>query len=52
MRLPYEQGLVPLAIGPTLEMPDSTVAMHLRELEHEGVIEPILSYLTLGSVAF
>lgn len=41
------RGLVPLAIGPKLNMPDSTVAKHLRELEREGAIDPIPRYLSL-----
>jgi hypothetical protein len=43
-----ERGLVPLAIGPKLDMPDSTVAKHLRELERERAIEPIPAYLSLA----
>jgi hypothetical protein len=42
-----ERRLVPLAIGPELGMPDSTVAKHLRELERDGAIEPIPRYLSL-----
>jgi DNA-binding Lrp family transcriptional regulator len=42
-----ERRLVPLAIGPELGMADSTVAMHLRDLEREGLIDPIPSYLGL-----
>ena len=41
-----KQGLVPLAIGPALTMPDSTVAKYLRELEREGAIDPIPAYLS------
>jgi hypothetical protein len=44
-----EKRLVPLAIGPKLNMPDSTVAKYLRELEHEGAIEPIPPYLGLAA---
>jgi Fic family protein len=43
-----ENRLVPLAIGPALHMPDSTVTRYLRELESEGAIEPIPSYLSLA----
>jgi uncharacterized membrane protein len=46
VRLLREQGLVPLAIGPALNIPDSTVAKYLRELEREGAIDPIPPYLT------
>jgi Fic family protein len=42
------RGLVPLAIGPALNMPDSTVARYLRELVSEGAIEPIPAYLTIA----
>jgi DNA-binding transcriptional ArsR family regulator len=45
VRILRGRGLVPLAIGPELNMPDSTVAMHLRALERDGLIEPIPSYL-------
>jgi hypothetical protein len=45
VRILREQGLVPLAIGPELNMPDSTVAMHLAVLECDGLIDPIPSYL-------
>jgi predicted transcriptional regulator len=41
-----QRGLVPLAIGPELGMPDSTVAKHLRELEREGIIDPIPPHLS------
>jgi uncharacterized membrane protein len=40
------QGLVPLAIGPTLGLPDSTVARYLRELEREGSVR-VPAYLSL-----
>jgi hypothetical protein len=42
-----ERGLVPLAIGPALNMPASTVVRYLRELEREGAIDPIPHYLSL-----
>jgi hypothetical protein len=42
------RGLVPLAIGPKLNMPDSTVAKYLRELVSECAIEPIPAYLSLA----
>jgi DNA-binding MarR family transcriptional regulator len=45
VRILRERGLVPLAIAPELRMPDSTVAMHLRALERDGLIDPIPSYL-------
>ena len=48
VRVLRQQGLVPLAIGPALNMPDSTVARHLRELEREGLIEPMPVYLSLS----
>jgi uncharacterized membrane protein len=51
VRILRQQGLVPLAIGPELNMPDSTVAKHLRELEREGLIDPIPRYLTLTAPA-
>jgi hypothetical protein len=35
-----EQGVVPLAIGPVLDMPDSTVAKYLRELERDRLNRP------------
>src|SRR5262245_27876897 len=44
-----EKQLVPLAIGPALNMPDSTVARYLRELEREGLIDPIRAYLSLAA---
>jgi hypothetical protein len=40
------RGLMPLAIGPALSMPDSTVGKYLRELKREGAIEPIPAYLS------
>jgi uncharacterized membrane protein len=40
------RGLVPLAIGRLLNMPDSTVSKYLRELEREGLIDPIPPYLS------
>lgn len=43
------EGLVPLAIGPELDMPDSTVAMHLREVARDGLIEPPPSYLSVST---
>jgi uncharacterized membrane protein len=46
VRILRERGLVPLAIGPELNMPDSTVAAHLRELERDGFIEPLPPFLT------
>jgi hypothetical protein len=46
VRVLRTRGLVPLAIGPELGMPDSTVAMHLRELERDGLIEPVPTYLS------
>jgi hypothetical protein len=45
--LRVEKGLVPLAIGPALDMPDSTVARYLRELERDCSIDPVPSYLSL-----
>jgi hypothetical protein len=45
-----EQGLVPLAIGPALNMPDSTVAKYLRELERDGLLDSIPPYLSLKAV--
>jgi Winged helix-turn-helix DNA-binding len=45
VRILRQRGLVPLAIGLELNMPDSTVAAHLRELERDGLIDPIPSYL-------
>ena len=48
VRVLRQQGLVPLAIGPALTMPDSTVAKCLRELEREGVIDPIPGYLSFA----
>jgi hypothetical protein len=45
VRVLRERGLVPLAIGPELNMPDSTVAMHLVALERDGLIEPVPSYV-------
>jgi hypothetical protein len=41
------RGLVPLAIGPALGIPDRTIARYLRELERAGEIEPLPPYLTL-----
>jgi hypothetical protein len=42
-----EQGLVPLAIGPALHMPDATVGRYLRELERDFLIDPVPPYLSL-----
>ncbi len=46
VRLLRERGLVPLAIGPALNMPDRTVARYLRDLERDGAIAPVPAYLT------
>jgi hypothetical protein len=45
VRVLCQQGIVPLAIGPTLSMPDSTVTRYLRELEQAGSIEPVPAFL-------
>jgi hypothetical protein len=47
VRVLRKRGLVPLAIGPALGMPDSTVARYLRDLEGEGEIESVPSFLNL-----
>lgn len=46
VRILRQRGLVPLAIGPALNMPDSTVAVYLGELEREGAMDPIPVYLS------
>lgn len=42
----YVRGLVPLAIADALGWADARVARYLNELEDEGAIEPVPSYLS------
>lgn len=42
----YRRGLIPLAIADKLGLRPRTVARYLRELETDGKIDPVPSYLT------
>jgi hypothetical protein len=46
VRILRQRGMVPLAIGPALHMPESTVAKYLRELGRELLIDSIPPYLS------